>query len=116
MPKNNCPTCTDEKDVRARTCMKCRESPRLGTGRLGVEGSLTLNGYIVRYRNKRKIYEHRLVVEKSLGRILEDQEHVHHINGDRTDNRIENLDIMTKVEHSREHSLDRPRDMLGRWC
>ncbi len=37
--------------------------------------------------------EHRYVVAQSLGRNLERHETVHHINGDRTDNRLENLQL-----------------------
>ncbi len=37
------------------------------------------------------VYEHRMVVEKNIGRFLDPKEKVHHINGDITDNRIENL-------------------------
>jgi len=46
------------------------------------------------------IAEHRLVVEQSLGRRLRQDEHVHHINHVRTDNRSENLALLTHSEHS----------------
>lgn len=46
------------------------------------------------------IFEHRWVVEQALGRFLEHDEHVHHLNHDRSDNRLENLKHMTSCEHA----------------
>jgi len=49
------------------------------------------------------VREHRLVMEEYLGRYLEPQEVVHHINGDKQDNRVENLEIFeTNAQHLAE--------------
>jgi hypothetical protein len=59
------------------------------------------------------IMEHVYVMEQHLGRYLEDNEVVHHKNFDRSDNRIENLQVMTKSEHMSYHSTLRHRKKRG---
>lgn len=57
--------------------------------------------------------EHRLVMEAHLGRRLETEEVVHHKNGDKQDNRIENLELTTKGEHAIMHMTPKQLAILA---
>jgi hypothetical protein len=66
------------------------------------EGSIDKAGYRVlrfgTFPNRTDIYEHRLVMERHLGRSLLPNENIHHRNGRRADNRLENLELWVETQ------------------
>ena len=84
------------------------------------------DGYIRTYapdhpwpRKSGYVPEHVRLMELQVGRRLRPDESVHHVNGNRQDNDLANLELTTRGEHSRHHrALDihrRQRDDRGRF-
>jgi len=70
---------------------------------------VTGEGYLCAYcpfhplASKNHLKEHRLVLEQKIGRPLNKDEFVHHIDGNKQNNNIDNLEIMTNSEHLKLH-------------
>ena len=82
----------------------------------GGHSKLRRDGYISIYRpdhpcsnSEGYVMEHHLVMEEHIGRLIQSEEVVHHKNGNRRDNRIENLQLMTFKEHASLHMTERHR-------
>ena len=60
------------------------------------------------------IFEHRLMMEVKLNRFLKKDEVIHHINGIKHDNRIENLELMKSGEHTILHHTGAKRSLATR--
>lgn len=76
-----------------------------------MRNKITRNGYILIYDPNHHrastdgyVYEHVVVVENKIKRKLLDTEEVHHLNFKRDDNRIENLIVLSKMDHAKLHS------------
>lgn len=93
---------TDELLFDNRSARRGEKSPTWKGGK-----TRSRKGYVVLRNDGDVIFEHRAVMEEHIGRKLAEDEVVHHINGDKTDNRLENLQLMTRGEHSTMHNKRR---------
>lgn len=114
LTKYNCEICGKEISYRnaifgKSKCQECYTKTLSGKNNPNWRGGRsTTYGYILIFSPKhpfaqqKYVTEHRLVMEKQIGRYLKPEEIVHHINGIRNDNRIENLMLFNNIKEHRE--------------
>ena len=88
------------KEMKRLTTKRGSESPTWKGGRF-----ISSRGYVMITvpGRKKSVPEHRVVMERILGRPLLSSEVVHHRNGIKHDNRPENLELMDAATHKMEH-------------
>lgn len=103
-----CPICgiTFNKVANQKYCSrKCQGIAKRGKPHICTNGiSKDRQGYVREYINGKYVMQHRLVVEKAIGRKLRDDEVVHHKDRNKGNNSIENLEIMSSSDHTKTHS------------
>lgn len=115
-PKRN--TCSLRcKGIQQSLLYKGKGNPKWRGGRLQEK-----QGYILIYQPAHPYHdkdgyvrEHRLVMEKEIGRYLDPKEVIHHINGIKNDNRKENLRLFSNSSGHTKHEIENGNIPLDYW-
>jgi ssDNA-binding Zn-finger/Zn-ribbon topoisomerase 1 len=98
-----CPNCTKKEIAKRRLLLNSKRGCYVGHKDKNGYISIRLNPsdpYFCMARKDHRVFEHKYIMAKHLGRPLERWEVVHHINGIRNDNRIENFELKaTQTDH-----------------
>jgi hypothetical protein len=113
-PQPSCPDCGTPL-LRVALCsghfgrVKAHGHPNPGRPLRAAPGTTWIDkyGYVNRTVHGVTMFEHRHVMEQHLGRLLWPDENVHHINGDRTDNRLANLELWSTSQPSGQRVADK---------
>jgi hypothetical protein len=120
--KPRCVRCGSEIWYGAKQCRACyHESRRIQKGEyVNEDGYLQYYGEY--YKNhpeynhesnwRRGILAHRYIMEQHIGRFLTKDEVVHHLDGDKLNNDISNLKIMSQSEHTKLHSHVNTKNLI----
>ena len=130
--KKKCPSCETDFESRwgrqvccSRTCARTWQAKVHGPTRWKGGVNKHASGYLKQLAKGHPhadrdgyVMQHRLVMESVIGRPLKVSERVHHKNGNRQDNRPENLELWTGVGQSKKDPygvrlVDKVLDMIG---